>query len=206
MGWVLPFLGRAGFLGVRRTSEENSWEGAEVKSAFTYLSGCNPRGKTVEVGLRGGKTEPKIVMVLTGWAASHVHGRAARTCQWLSGGRQALRTLVDRGPHLGSLGFHSLLAPRPSSPYSTPPARSRSAWNSPGCARNMGPHPIWPLLSFGTALSMSPWVAPWPRQPGLSLPQRDEAHSCHRYLLNAGLETAGKPRLSFPKIKVIDLP
>lgn len=102
-------------------AREGRREEGEVKSAFTFLSGCNPRGKTVEVGLRGGKTGPKIGKVLTGWAASHVHRRASRTCHCLSGRRQTLRLLVEgRGPHTGSLGFHSLLAPRRSSPYGSP--------------------------------------------------------------------------------------
>lgn len=43
-------------------------------------SSCSPRDKTGVAGSRGGTTGPKIVAVLTGWAAGHVHGRAARTC------------------------------------------------------------------------------------------------------------------------------
>lgn len=94
---------------------DKSKEEGEVKSAFTYLSGCSPRGKMVEVGLGGGKTGPKIVTALPGGAASHVHGRAARTCRCLSRHHQPRVLAEGPQPHMGSLGFHRLL-PLPAAP------------------------------------------------------------------------------------------
>lgn len=57
-------------------------EESELKSAPTFLSCCNPRDQTGEVGLRGRKTGPRIVAALTDRAARYVCvcGRAAHTC------------------------------------------------------------------------------------------------------------------------------
>ena len=73
---------------------ERQEEQSEAESVFKCPRGCHPRGKA-EMGLRGGETGPKIVAVLTGRAAGHAPGRAARTCPCLSCCRLAPRELVE---------------------------------------------------------------------------------------------------------------